>query len=159
LATEHGFVQDQALANELTARFCLARGLENVGQAYLRDAREGYRRWDAFGKLAQLDQLDQSYPGIERPALSDRSDRVTVAELPGSARNSWTPASKAGDGRAPDRATIEASVESSTSRPSSRYRRDAVERDRDRQVDRALDGDRRRARRRATRPADPAKGR
>lgn len=67
LATEHGFVQDQALANELAARFCLASGLESVGQTYLRDARESYSRWGAIAKVAQL---DQTYPGIERPAPS-----------------------------------------------------------------------------------------
>jgi len=57
----NGFVHNEALANELAARFYLARGLEKIGHAYLRDARYCYLRWGAAGKVRQLDEL---YPHL-----------------------------------------------------------------------------------------------
>ena len=56
-AHTHGFVHNEALANELAARFYAARGLAKIAQAYLRDARSCYLRWGADGKVRQLDQL------------------------------------------------------------------------------------------------------
>jgi PAS domain S-box-containing protein len=60
-ARENGFVHNEALANELTARFYAALGLEKIAHAYLRDARYGYLRWEAAGKVRQLDEL---YPHV-----------------------------------------------------------------------------------------------
>jgi PAS domain S-box-containing protein len=54
-AREHGFVQNEALAHEVAARFYLARGFETIAHAYLRNARNCYDRWGALGKLKQLD--------------------------------------------------------------------------------------------------------
>src|SRR5262249_14614228 len=56
-ARENGFVHNQALANELAARFYAARGFETIAHAYLRNARYGYLRWGADGKVRQLDRL------------------------------------------------------------------------------------------------------
>ena len=55
LARENGFVQNEALAHELAARFYAERGVETVAQAYLRSARNCYDRWGAHGKVRQLD--------------------------------------------------------------------------------------------------------
>ena len=55
-AREHGFVQSQAIANEVAARFYAARGLETIAHAYLRNARYCYLRWGAVGKVRQLEQ-------------------------------------------------------------------------------------------------------
>jgi PAS domain S-box-containing protein len=60
-ARENGFVHHEALANELAARFYAARGFEKIALAYLRDARYGYLRWEAAGKVRQLDEL---YPRL-----------------------------------------------------------------------------------------------
>jgi len=54
-AREHGFVQNEGLAHELAARFYLARELDTIGLAYLRNARNCYERWGALGKVKQLD--------------------------------------------------------------------------------------------------------
>src|SRR5262247_3599948 len=54
---ENDFVHHEALANELAARFYAARGFETIAHAYLRNARYGYLRWGADGKVRQLDQL------------------------------------------------------------------------------------------------------
>jgi PAS domain S-box-containing protein len=56
-AREHGFVQNEALAHEVAARFYLGRGFETIAYAYLRNARNCYERWGALGKVKQLDTL------------------------------------------------------------------------------------------------------
>jgi len=67
-AHTHGFVHNEALANEVAARFYAARGFEKIAHAYLQDARHGYNRWGAFGKVRQLDKL---YPHLreEKPVV------------------------------------------------------------------------------------------
>jgi PAS domain S-box-containing protein len=64
-AHENGFVHNEAIANELAAHFYAARGLEKIAHAYLQDARYGYLRWGADGKVRQLDQL---YPHLRVPS-------------------------------------------------------------------------------------------
>jgi PAS domain S-box-containing protein len=56
-ARASGFIHNEALANELAARFYAARGFEKIARVYLQDARYGYLRWGADGKVAQLDKL------------------------------------------------------------------------------------------------------
>ena len=56
-ARANGFVHNEALANELAARFYAARGFEQIAHLYLRNARDCYLRWGADGKVRQLDQL------------------------------------------------------------------------------------------------------
>ncbi|SEE76734.1 PAS domain S-box-containing protein [Rhizobiales bacterium GAS191] len=60
-ARANGFVHNEALANELAARFYAARGFEKIAHAYLQDARYCYLRWGAAGKVRQFDQL---YPNL-----------------------------------------------------------------------------------------------
>ena len=60
-ARKNEFVHNEALANELAARFYAARGFETIARAYLREARSRYLRWGADGKVRQLDQL---YPHL-----------------------------------------------------------------------------------------------
>ena len=77
LAREHGFLQNEAMANELAARFHAGQGLETIAQAYLRSARSCYLRWGAEGKVRQLDQL---HPHLRQEAVAPR------AESPGATR-------------------------------------------------------------------------
>jgi PAS domain S-box-containing protein len=65
LAAERGFLQDQALASELAARYYRLRGLEKVADTYLDEARDCYVRWGAWAKVAQL---DKSHPRIRQQA-------------------------------------------------------------------------------------------
>jgi PAS domain S-box-containing protein len=68
-ARANGFIHNEALANELAARFYAARGFEKIARVYLQDARYGYVRWGADGKVKQLDEI---YPHLreDRPATS-----------------------------------------------------------------------------------------
>jgi PAS domain S-box-containing protein len=67
-ARANGFVNNEAIANELAARFYAARGFEEIAHLYLGNARRGYLLWGADGKVRQLDQLhprlrDERAPG------------------------------------------------------------------------------------------------
>ncbi len=62
-ARANGFIHNEALAHELAARFYAARGFDTFAQAYLRNARYGYLRWGAEGKVQQLDRL---YPQLRQ---------------------------------------------------------------------------------------------
>ena len=64
-ARANGFVHHEALAHELAARFYAARGFEQIAQLYLRNARHGYLRWGADGKVRQLETL---YPHLREAA-------------------------------------------------------------------------------------------
>jgi predicted ATPase/GAF domain-containing protein len=55
LTRENGFIQNEALAHEVAARFYAVRGVETVANTYLRHARNCYDRWGAKGKVAQFD--------------------------------------------------------------------------------------------------------
>jgi PAS domain S-box-containing protein len=56
-ARANGFVHNEAVANEIAARFYAARGFDRIARLYLQDARYLYLRWGADGKVRQLDQL------------------------------------------------------------------------------------------------------
>src|SRR6202035_1279453 len=56
-ARVNSFVQNEALAYELAARFYAARGFDEIAHLYLRNARYGYLRWGADGKVRQLDEM------------------------------------------------------------------------------------------------------
>ncbi|HYZ83111.1 MAG TPA: PAS domain S-box protein, partial [Bryobacteraceae bacterium] len=64
-AHANGFIHNEALANELAARFYAARGFETISHAYLRNAWHCYYRWGATGKIRQLEEL---YPNLRKEA-------------------------------------------------------------------------------------------
>src|ERR1700726_1255600 len=70
-ARENGFVQDEGLAYELAARFYAARGFDEIAHLYLRNARYGYLRWGAAGKVRQLEEL---YPHLREEAPAPAPD-------------------------------------------------------------------------------------
>jgi PAS domain S-box-containing protein len=67
LARQSGFIQNEAIANEVTARFYLDREAEGTARRYLRAARSCYERWGALGKVQQIDLL---YPNLRNEQLS-----------------------------------------------------------------------------------------
>jgi PAS domain S-box-containing protein len=78
-ARANGLIHQEALAYELAARFYTARGFEEFAHVYLRNARYGYRRWGADGKVRQLDEM---YPHLreEEPAPARTSTIGTPVE-------------------------------------------------------------------------------
>ena len=68
-AKENGFIQDEALANELAAKFYLKWGKEKVAAGYLQEAYYCYARW---GAKAKIEYLEQHYPELLRPILQSK---------------------------------------------------------------------------------------
>jgi diguanylate cyclase (GGDEF)-like protein/PAS domain S-box-containing protein len=71
-AAENGFILNAAIGCELAAAFYRARGFAFIADAHLREARAGYARWGADGKVAQLDAaylqlLPTAAPGPAAP--------------------------------------------------------------------------------------------
>jgi PAS domain S-box-containing protein len=78
-AHDNGFVNNEAIAYELAARFYAARGLHKFADTYLLEARYCYQRWGADGKVAQLNRL---YPHLRRESsISSTSAIVAPTEL------------------------------------------------------------------------------
>ncbi|MEG4860593.1 AAA family ATPase [Microcoleus sp. K1-B6] len=61
LAKENLFLNEEALANELAAKFYLEWGKEKVAQAYMIEAYYCYARW---GAKAKIDDLEKRYPRL-----------------------------------------------------------------------------------------------
>src|SRR5262249_62317299 len=73
-ARANGFVHNEAVANELAARFYTARGFEQIAHLYLRNARHCYLSWGADGKVRQLDEL---YPYLrEEEPIPGRTSTI-----------------------------------------------------------------------------------
>ncbi|MEG4210801.1 AAA family ATPase [Microcoleus sp. S13_B4] len=72
LAKENDYLNEEALANELAAKFYLAWGKEKVAQVYLIDAYYAYARW---GAKAKIDDLEQRYPQLLAPILQQEKAR------------------------------------------------------------------------------------
>ncbi|MBD2770809.1 trifunctional serine/threonine-protein kinase/ATP-binding protein/sensor histidine kinase [Iningainema tapete] len=58
-AKEQGYIQDEALANELAAEFYLSLGKHKIAQTYMIEAYYKYIRW---GAVAKVKDLEERYP-------------------------------------------------------------------------------------------------
>ncbi|MGI6330658.1 MAG: hypothetical protein ACOX1Y_02600 [Zhaonellaceae bacterium] len=45
LAGENGYIQDQALSNELAAKYCLALGQKEAAKTYMLNSYLRYKKW------------------------------------------------------------------------------------------------------------------
>jgi predicted ATPase/signal transduction histidine kinase/CheY-like chemotaxis protein len=89
LAKEHEYINDEALANELAAKFYIAWGKEQVAEVYMGNAYYCYLRW---GATAKVTDLTERYPQVlkrfitanishkSRQKLSDSSSNSTSGE-------------------------------------------------------------------------------
>jgi PAS domain S-box-containing protein len=85
-AHANGFIQNEALANELAARFYAARGFGKIARLYLQAARQGYVLWGADGKVQQLEQLhpylrDVAVPGSRTATIGAPVERLDVGTV------------------------------------------------------------------------------
>ena len=80
-ARGNGFVHNEAIANELAARFYIARGLKKISDTYLRDARDCYVRWGADGKVGQLDRSHPYLRSPPRPPAPGTTFDVPIEQL------------------------------------------------------------------------------
>ncbi|MGB3405575.1 MAG: AAA family ATPase [Microcoleaceae cyanobacterium] len=90
-AKENEYIQEEALANELAAKFYLDLGREKVAQTYMIEAYYCYSHW---GAKAKTKDLEQRYPQLLAPILEQQKISLnplkTITSLGSS--NSYTQA-------------------------------------------------------------------
>ncbi len=77
LARTNQFLQDEALGNELSAKFHLAENRLTMAIAYMKRARYSYHKWGAIRKIMQL---EQDHPHIIN-SLGDRPMTGSLATM------------------------------------------------------------------------------
>ncbi|MBO3463641.1 trifunctional serine/threonine-protein kinase/ATP-binding protein/sensor histidine kinase [Aetokthonos hydrillicola] len=77
LAKINGYLQEEALANELAAKFYLEWGKEKIAAIYLQEAYYCYARW---GANAKVNDLEQRYPQLSRSILQAQHSQQTILE-------------------------------------------------------------------------------
>ena len=81
LARRYGFIQIEALANELAARFHAGRGFETIAHAYIRNARNCYLRWGAAGAARRIEVANPHLLGGASAASADAAIGTRVEQL------------------------------------------------------------------------------
>ncbi|MEH1778676.1 MAG: AAA family ATPase [Nostoc sp.] len=76
-AKENGYIQEEALSNELAAKFYLAWGKEKVAADYMQQAYYCYAHWGAKAKIAHL---EQEYPQLLTALLPPTNFAIKSAE-------------------------------------------------------------------------------
>ncbi|MEG4218800.1 AAA family ATPase [Microcoleus sp. Pol14C6] len=77
LAKDNQFINEEALANELFAKFYLDWGKEKVAQVYMQEAYYCYARWGAVTKSIDL---EQRYPQLLAPILQQVRSPLNYCE-------------------------------------------------------------------------------
>jgi len=81
-AKENGYIQEEALANELFAKFYRTWGREKEASVYMQEAYYCYAQW---GAKAKTDDLEQRYPELLKPILQSDvpilSSKVSISKL------------------------------------------------------------------------------
>jgi predicted ATPase/signal transduction histidine kinase len=77
LAKENRFLNEEALANELAAKFYLAWGKEKIAASYMQSAYYCYAKW---GAKAKIDDLEKCYPDLLRPILQQAAQTLNPLE-------------------------------------------------------------------------------
>ena len=81
LARESEFIHEEALADELAAKYLLSQGKNDAARAYLRSAMEQYEAWGAKRKVAHL---KSRYPGLiadDRAEATSPSANLDLATM------------------------------------------------------------------------------
>jgi PAS domain S-box-containing protein len=82
-ARENEYIQEEALAYELAAKFYLTRGREKFAQTYMKEAHYCYQRWGAMAKVKDLEtRYPQFFPqssGMANTLIHTTSNRSSIA--------------------------------------------------------------------------------
>ena len=76
-AKENGYTQEEALANELAAKFYLDWGKETIAASYMLQAYYCYARWEAKAKTSDL---EKHYPQLLTPILQQQHNSLRLSE-------------------------------------------------------------------------------
>ncbi|WP_414517775.1 AAA family ATPase [Nostoc sp. PCC 9305] len=83
-AKENEYIQEEALAHELAAKFYLEWGKEQIAQTYLTNAYYCYVRW---GAKAKVYNLEKRYPQLLAPILQSETIRLNSTEIASTLHN------------------------------------------------------------------------
>ncbi|MBL1201179.1 MAG: AAA family ATPase [Nostoc sp. GBBB01] len=75
LAKENEYLHEEALAQEVTAKFYLEWGKHKIAQSYLTDAYYSYVRW---GAVAKVDDLVKRYPLLLAPVFQQEKLKLNI---------------------------------------------------------------------------------
>ncbi|MEM8674445.1 MAG: AAA family ATPase [Cyanobacteria bacterium P01_G01_bin.67] len=75
LACKNKYLNDEALAYELTAKFYLVRGHNLVAATYIKQARYCYLKW---GAKAKVEHLDENYPELLATVVSESTEKNPI---------------------------------------------------------------------------------
>jgi len=78
LARQYGYANQEAFANELTARFYLAQEKHKIAQLYLLEARYRYLKW---GAAAKVTQMDERYPQLAQASTGSSIKQVAPSTM------------------------------------------------------------------------------
>jgi predicted ATPase/serine phosphatase RsbU (regulator of sigma subunit)/tRNA A-37 threonylcarbamoyl transferase component Bud32 len=81
-AKENQFIQNEALANELAAKFWLSQGKEKYAKLHMNAAYYGYQRWGAKRKLEDLEEKYSQL--LDRKSKESRTGDISIATSTGS---------------------------------------------------------------------------
>ncbi|MEH2255227.1 trifunctional serine/threonine-protein kinase/ATP-binding protein/sensor histidine kinase [Nostoc sp.] len=76
LAKENEYIQEEALSNELAAKFYLDWGKEKIAQVYMQEAYYCYARW---GAKAKTEDLEKRYPQLLTPILQGQLNHFKLS--------------------------------------------------------------------------------
>jgi predicted ATPase/signal transduction histidine kinase len=76
-AKANGFGQEEALSNELAARFYLDWGKAKIAAGYMQDAYYGYAHW---GAKAKVQDLEQRYPQLLSSVLQNQNVSLSTTD-------------------------------------------------------------------------------
>jgi len=77
LAKANGYIQEEALSNELAAKFYLGWDKEKVAQTYMQEAYYCYARW---GAKAKIEDLEKHYPQLLQAILQQQRINLNPSE-------------------------------------------------------------------------------
>ncbi|MBD2385102.1 ATP-binding sensor histidine kinase [Cylindrospermum sp. FACHB-282] len=86
-AKANEYIQEQALANELAAKFYLDWGKEKIAQSYLLDAYDCYNIW---GAKAKVEHLKNSYPHLLKSVINPQINNIDINDINDLISNSST---------------------------------------------------------------------
>ena len=76
-AKANEYIQEEALGNELAAKFYLDWGKKTIAEAYMQEAYYCYARW---GAKAKTDQLEEKYPQLLAPILQQTKAPLKIGK-------------------------------------------------------------------------------
>ncbi len=92
-AKEHEYLNEEALANELAAKFYLEWGKEKIAQVYMTEAYYCYAQW---GAKAKTDHLETLYPQLlrlilpQKPLNLNSLETIPTVAKPAGTIDQWT---------------------------------------------------------------------